>query len=312
MQLPFTTVDVFTTTPYVGNPLAIVRVPSSLRSTLTEEQRQKIAKEFNLSETTFIYEPELSTDSATVDFDIFTPLAHLTFAGHPTIGTAVYAATTPSVYPGIKQLKTLAGTIPFLYEEESGRASVEVPHAFRIHQKRLPHPFPAQEANTSGSNTVPLVSIVKGMAFNLVPLASIGALGLPNKGLLPVEECYRAEHLDRGSGWDVGYTGTFYYTELGPDPDDGGVRALRTRSIGSREDPGTGSASCALCCYLAVVARRTGADRVQRFHLTQGVEMGRRSDIYLSVKTTEDGEGIEGVELSGTAVRVMEGLLTIE
>ncbi|KAJ4986071.1 phenazine biosynthesis protein [Stagonosporopsis vannaccii] len=309
MQLPFTTVDVFTTTPYGGNPLAIVRVPSSFRSALTEEQRQKIAKEFNLSETTFIYDPEPGSNSETVDFDIFTPLAHLAFAGHPTIGTAIYAASTPSVYPNLSQLKTMAGTIPFSYEKRSGRASVEVPHAFRIHRQRLPHPFPGQETNGSGSVTVPLVSIVKGMAFNLVSLASVEALRLPNKGLLPVEECYRAEHLDQGSGWDVGYTGTFYYTELGPDPEDHHVRALRTRSIGSREDPGTGSASCALCCYLAV---RSGARGVQKFHLTQGVEMGRRCDIYVSVKTTDDGEGVKSVELSGTAVRVMEGVLTIE
>lgn len=312
MQLPFTTVDVFTTTPYVGNPLAIVRVPLPFRATLTEEQRQKIAREFNLSETTFIYEPDPDSSNSIVDFDIFTPLAHLAFAGHPTIGTAIYAASHPSVYPNVTQLRTLAGTIPFSYDEKSGRASVEVPHAFRIHQQRLPHPFCTQETNASGSDTVPLVSIVKGMAFNLVSLASVDALGLPKKGLLPVEECYRAEHLDQGSGWDVGYTGTFFYTDLGPDPEDGQVRALRTRSIGSREDPGTGSASCALCCYLAVVGRQRGADRIQRFHLTQGVEMGRRCDIYVSVRTTEDGNGVESVGLSGTAVSVMEGVLTIE
>lgn len=312
MHLLFITVDVFTSTPYVGNPLAIVRVPSSLRSTLTEEQKQKIAREFNLSETTFLYEPVSATNNATIDFDIFTPLAHLAFAGHPTIGTAIYAASNPSAYPGVKQLKTLAGTIPFAYDGIKRRVSVNVPHAFRIHQKRLPHPFPGTETNASGSDTVPLVSIVKGMAFNLVSVASVETLGLPNKGLLPIEECYRAEHLDQGSGWDFGYTGTFYYTELGPDPEDDQVRALRTRSIGTREDPGTGSASCALCSYLAVTAHRSGQDSVQKFHLTQGVEMGRRCDIYVCVQVTRDGDGIESVELSGSAVQVMEGSLTIE
>lgn len=312
MQLPFTTVDVFTTTPYIGNPLAIVRVPRTLRTTLTEAQKQKVAREFNLSETTFLHEPSPEADSGTVDFDIFTPLSRLAFAGHPTIGTALYAAMNPGAYPGIRQLKMRAGLIPFEFNEERGRVSVQVPHAFRVHEKRLPHPFPGKETSGGRSHTVPLVSIVRGMAFNLVLMRDVEALGLPNKGLLPVEECYLAEHLDQGSGWDVGYTGTFYYTELGPDPKDRDVKALRTRSIGTREDPGTGSASCALCCYLAIVTRKEGGPRKQKFHLTQGVEMGRRCDIYIDIMTTEDGEGIETVELSGTAVKVMEGTLQID
>ncbi|KAF2632368.1 phenazine biosynthesis-like protein [Macroventuria anomochaeta] len=314
MQLPFKTVDVFTTTPYIGNPLAIIRVPSSLRNILTEEQKQKIAREFNLSETTFLHEPVPGTEDGTADVDIFTPISRLAFAGHPTIGTAMYVSQHPEMYPGIKQLKMLAGTIPFTYSEHSGRVSVNVPHAFRIHRSRLAHPFPGKE-DGSGSATVPLVSIVKGMAFNLVSMRDVQALGLPTKGLLPVEECYKAEYLDRGSGWDVGYTGTFYYTDLGIEEGiegDAGVRKLRTRSIGTREDPGTGSASCALCCYLAIVARQSSAEQVQKFHLTQGVEMGRRCDIFITVQTTEDGKGIESVELSGTAVIVMKGSLTID
>ena len=275
---------------------------------MTEEQKQKIAREFNLSESVFLHDPTPSNNS-TADFDIFTPLSRMSFAGHPTIGTAVYVASNPSSYPGVKALQTVAGTIPLKYEEDTGRASVQVPHDFRIHEKRLAHPFSGAETNASASETVPLVSIVKGMAFNLVPMKDLGALGLPTKGLLPVEECYLAEHLDKDSGWDVGYTGTFHYTDVGEEE---GVRNLRTRSIGTREDPGTGSASCALCCYLAVVRRREGGERVQRFHLTQGVEMGRRCDIFVTVETTEDGQGIESVELSGTAVKVMEGTLTIE
>lgn len=315
MQLFFTTIDVFTTTPYVGNPLAIVRVPASVRNDLTEDQRQKIAREFNLSETTFLYEPDRNASDGTADFDIFTPMSRMSFAGHPTIGTAFYIASHAEKYSEIKQLRTVAGDIPFDYEEKSGRTSIQVPHSFHIHKARLPHPFPTKKTIASGNETVPLVSIVRGMAFNLVSLADLDALALPKTGLLPVEECYKAEYLDQGSGWDVGFTGTFYYTDLGLDPanenKDVSVRWLRTRSIGSREDPGTGSASCALCCYLAVVAHQAGAGQVQRFHLTQGMEMGRRCDIYVIVRTTEDGSGIETVELSGAAVMVMEGTLVI-
>lgn len=309
MQVPFTTVDVFSSTPYTGNPLAIVRVPSTLRTILTEQQKQKIAREFNLSETVFLHEP---TEHGTADFDIFTPLARMSFAGHPTIGTAVYVSQHPEAYAGVERLRALAGLVPFTYDAGEKRVKARVPHDFRVHEKRLAHPFPGKDTNASASVTVPLVSIVKGMAFNLVPMAGLEALGLPTKGLLPVEECYLAEHLDRGSGWDVGYTGTFYYVDLGVDPKDEGVRVLRTRSIGTREDPGTGSASCALCCYLAVEARKEGGPREQRFHITQGVEVGRKCDIFITVKMSEDGESVESVELCGTAARVMEGILTIE
>ena len=256
--------------------------------------------------------PAPGSNPDTAEFDIFTPLAHLAFAGHPTIGTAVYVASNASTYTGVKQLNTLAGTIAFQYSTETGRASVNVPHAFRIHQKRLAHPFPGPDTNTSGSDTVPLVSIVQGMAFNLVPFSSIEALGLPTQSLVSFEKSYKAEHLDPGSGWDKGYTGTYYYVDLGPDADLEGFTALRTRSIGTREDPGTGSAACALCSYLAVEKRRNGGERTHKYHLTQGVELGRRSDLYVEVTTTEDGEGVESVQLSGTAVKVMEGVLDVE
>jgi PhzF family phenazine biosynthesis protein len=55
MKLSFTTLDVFTTTPYLGNPLAVIRFPASLSKQLTDDQKQKIAREFNLSEVTFLH-----------------------------------------------------------------------------------------------------------------------------------------------------------------------------------------------------------------------------------------------------------------
>lgn len=74
------------------------------------------------------------------------------------------------------------------------------------------------------------------------------------------------------------------------------------------EDPGTGSASAALCCYLAVTE---GAKGTVNFQLTQGVEMGRQCDIFVYVQMKDDGQGIEQVRLSGTAVEVMSGVLNV-
>jgi predicted PhzF superfamily epimerase YddE/YHI9 len=301
MRLSFTTLDVFTTTRYLGNPLAVIRVPASLRPQLTEPQKQRIAREFNLSEVTFLHEP--AQDSDTADYDIFTPLARMSFAGHPTIGTAIYVVQHASAFPGVTKIKTVAGLIPFEYDQEFGRATVSLPHDVYTHQTRMTHPLDKTES-------VPIVSIVKGMAFGLCKLPDLEALGsMSGRPLIAPGTRYQKTLLDAGSGWDIGYTGTFYYVDLGPDSEDQDIRLLRTRSIPVYEDPGTGSASAALCCHLALTE---GSSGTKKFHLTQGVEMGRRCDIFVDVTIKEDGSGIEDVKLSGQAVEVMEGSLNVE
>jgi predicted PhzF superfamily epimerase YddE/YHI9 len=298
MRLEFTTVDVFTTTRYVGNPLSVVRVPASLRAQLSEDQKLKIAREFNLSEITFLHEP--AQGSNTADYDIFTPSSRMTFAGHPTIGTAIYVAQHAAAYPGITQLKTIAGTIPF--EFETGRATVSIPHDVYTHKAQLPHPV-------EETDSVPIVSIVKGMAFGLCKLPDLEALGHVSGPLIPAEIRYKQTFLDAGSGWDIGYTGSFYYVDMKRDPEDSGVRLLRTRMVSLMEDPGTGSASAALCSYLALTEKAEGT---ARFHLVQGVEMGRRCDIYVDVVMKEGGSEIKDVKLSGMAVEVMEGTVHVD
>lgn len=310
MQLHFTTLDVFTTTRFVGNPLAVVRVPSSLRSKITEEQKQKIATEFNLSEITFLHDVQPGEDFA--DYDIFTPRSRMSFAGHPTIGTAIWLAKHWAQYMEVKKIRTVAGEVPFIYNESNGTAEVGVPQDVYIHKTQLPHPLPGPETNATESGTVPLISIVKGMAFNLVPMKTLDALGAVKEGLLPVADVFKCEYLDKDSGWDVGYTGTFFYCDLGVDPEDKNRRLVRTRSIGSREDPGTGSASSALCAYLALQQDIGMGKGPFEFHLVQGVEIGRRCDMFVKITRKADGKGIEEVRLRGTAVEVMEGLVSID
>jgi predicted PhzF superfamily epimerase YddE/YHI9 len=194
-------------------------------------------------------------------------------------------------------LRTVAGVIPFTHEE--GKATVDIPHDVHIHHKKLVNPATNEE-------TVPIVSIVKGMAFGLAQLPDLDALGKMDGPLVPSIDRYKPSlFLDVNSGWDIGYTGTFYYVDLGSEGD---VRRLRTRSIPQHEDPGTGSASAALCCYIAI---QEGAKAVTKFHLMQGVEMGRQCDIFVGVRIGEDGK-VQGVELSGGAVEVMEGTLTVD
>src|SRR5437870_787836 len=81
MTRPFSQVDVFTTTPYAGNPVAVVLDSAGL----TTEQMQRFARWMNLSETTFVLPP--TEPGADYQVRIFTPATELPFAGHPTLGT---------------------------------------------------------------------------------------------------------------------------------------------------------------------------------------------------------------------------------
>ncbi|KAF2736197.1 Diaminopimelate epimerase-like protein, partial [Polyplosphaeria fusca] len=305
MKLPYTTLDVFTRTPFLGNPLAIIRLPHP--SSIPESQKQAIATEFNLSESVFLSPPD---ESGTALYEIFTARSRITFAGHPTIGTAHHISAHPALFPHTKRLRTAAGDVEFAFDARESVARVRVPHHVRVHNARLPHPFARGEGNPTDSASVPIVSIVKGMAFSLVACADLGALGRAPGSLVAYDKIYACEHLDAGSGWDVGLHGTFYFCDLGQDPEDKGRRLVRTRSISSREDPGTGSASSALCCWLGMKGVG-GEGREKRFHLVQGVEMGRRCDIFVDVVMEEGGEGVEEVRMSGGAVEVMEGVIEV-
>ena len=83
-SLNFATLDVFTSTQYEGNPLAVVRIPAVLRSAITQQQKQIMANEFNLSETVFLHEQK-DPNIPEWDIDIFTTNDELPFAGRESL-----------------------------------------------------------------------------------------------------------------------------------------------------------------------------------------------------------------------------------
>lgn len=311
-DLAFTTLDVFTTVRYEGNPLAIIRVPASLRPSLSQAQKQKIAKEFNLSEIVFLHEDKNS--SGTVEIDIFTAHAEVPFAGHPTIGTAYYLLSSSISSLGWKEkgkrqspeaLLTKSGRIPI--EKMVGKVGAFIPHNVHIHSATFPSSLTASPS--------PIVSIVKGMTFILVRLPSVEVLGTM-KGSLWERTYEVGELLDEG--WKEGIICTYFYVVLESDGDDGkGKREkleLRTRMFGSREDPATGSAASALTCWLSLQKGERAGEGIEElfeYVITQGVEMGKKSVIGVEVTRTGDGKGIEKVLLTGSAVEVMKGNLTV-
>ncbi|KAF5007277.1 hypothetical protein FDECE_6392 [Fusarium decemcellulare] len=308
MELPFVTLDVFTTTRYRGNPLAVVTIPADSPKP-SQEQKQAIAREFNLSETVFVHgiNPDApGSDVTRRVIDIFTTDVEVPFAGHPTIGSAV------SLIPqGVTTVVTKAGPIA-LAQVRPGRIQAAIPHNVRRHRRTLADlsaPAPGQLSPDPAIRRLelqaPLFSIVHGMTFALIDLPDLEHLAkvqtsgvdLPVNGLLDDD-------------WQNGILFKYYYVRTGQRVEDGvTVFSIRTRMMeATMEDPATGSAACALSSYLSL--QQHGLEiQTFRYEIDQGVEMGRESNIVVDV-TVADSK-IDSVKLSGTATPVMRGHVTI-
>jgi PhzF family phenazine biosynthesis protein len=319
-KFQFITTDVFTKSRYEGNPLGLVRLPKS--QTLSQEQKQNIAKEFNLSETVILHESEESYRKLEWTFDIFVTDREIPFAGHPTIGTICYlgrslqATGAGGVISGALNCK--AGKISWTYDTSSGVATAEIPHDHHLHSKShdvrdLQSQGMPKRVTDAFLNSAPNLSIVKGMTFCLVELSTLEALKAVEPGYKrPSNDGLTPEYL--GSGL-AGMFLFYLITDEGkPDATTGvQTRKIRTRMIlDNLEDPATGSASTALAVYLSRYhpKLRQPKQKVHKFEMTQGVEMGRKSVIGVQVDLNDDAK-VDKVLLSGTAVEVMEGSISV-
>jgi PhzF family phenazine biosynthesis protein len=316
LQLDFITLDVFTQVRYTGNPLAVVKIPHS--DGLTQQQKQLIAREFNYSETVILHENQEVADNPHWKIDIFLTNAEIPFAGHPIVGTACFLGKQLlDSAGGIDQVNgtliTKAGPVPFAYMRQSNAAQCEVPHDVHVHPKTLS----VEDAQNIGlPRTVyesfvrkpPFVSLVKGVTFALVQLPTVDVLAAVPSGLGLMKG---HNGLDKDWASEGSSVGFFFFVKDGHE--DGSTK-LRTRMLlGSLEDPATGSASCTLAAYLALQEPDNGTQGatqgVHEFHMVQGVEMGRRSEIGVEVIVEKDH--INKIILRGSAVSVMEGSLVV-
>ncbi|KAH8690942.1 hypothetical protein BGW36DRAFT_389640, partial [Talaromyces proteolyticus] len=323
----FATLDVFTKTLYAGNPLGVVFLPTS--STLSQDQKQRIAKEFNYSETIFVHPVDPTTPNQQ-KIDIFVPDAEIRFAGHPTIGAASWVTylgpqddAAVAAAAKVDTLVTKAGPIPISLRPEGDAVSALIPHDVRIHQKRFPaakllllHPSlqPHLAATLDGHGGFPVVSIVKGMAQIHVQLPSLEALAAVGPAVggeyVSDADVTKGGYLDEG--WGIRGLVVIYFHVRGVVDQDSGKQVIRTRMVlGVEEDPATGSAASGLAALLALDEGQKGAE--YEYSFVQGVEMGRRSDIGIRVVTQSDGSGsgIKEIELSGSAVKVFEGEMRV-
>jgi len=296
-MLEFHTLDVFTTQPFAGNPLAVVLGADGL----TPGQMQAMAREFALSETIFVARPDDPAHAARVR--IFTPASELPFAGHPTIGCAVLLAGTAQGagdFDATLVLEEAAGLVPVTVSRRGDVTEAEftapvIPHAA---PGAAPPALVAQALDLApddlgfGHHRVALWQ--GGVGYLYVPVASLDALARA----WPLEPHW-SDLMDR-----AGVDSAYLYT-----PGAGVDFQARLFGFGSGifEDPATGSAAAILAAQLR--ASRALPPGPQVFALAQGVEMGRPSQIWLTVEHGPDG--IEAVRIKGAAVAVSSGRIAV-
>ena len=290
MKLDYFVVDVFSETALQGNPLAVVMNTVGLAS----EQMQAIAREFNLSETTFVERrPAPLEQSQGVRVRIFTTQEELPFAGHPTLGTAsVLRRQAPeTVQQDTVTLALNVGAVPVRFAAEGLFGEMtqldpefgavldagEVTRLIGLAAGDLDPALPPQVVST-------------GTAFAIVALKSHQALARLNVSQR------------EATGWLRGRGARWFYV-LGPTGEETPAWRARMQFNGG-EDPATGSAAG---CAIAYLVQRGAVAAGKRLHLRQGVEMGRPSDLYLSAQYASPK--VSDVRVGGSTVLVAKGQL---
>lgn len=297
------TADVFTDTPFAGNQLAVFPDARGI----PEHLLQVVAREFNFSETTFVFPP--SDQAHTRRVRIFTPGAELPFAGHPTIGTAsVLAATGAIPLAGDRTrvvLEELVGPVPVTIHAANG-----VPTYAELSVAKLPEegpPPPPREALARALSLEP-DDLLDGDWAPRGWTCGVPYLFVPVRDRAAVAR----SRIDTDA-WERAIVGTWTSEILVFARD--GERAgsdlhgrMYAPALGVGEDPATGSAAAAMAGYLARRAPR--GDGTLRWRLEQGFEMKRPSilDIEADVRRGE----VTGVRVGGSTVLVCEGTMRIE
>jgi trans-2,3-dihydro-3-hydroxyanthranilate isomerase len=291
-RLPFVQVDVFTSVPLEGNQLAVFADGSSL----SDAEMQAIARETNLSETTFILPRDAATERERgVRVRIFTTTEELPFAGHPTLGTAMVLRNDAQRGNGSAEEVALdlnVGRIPVRFSTRDGLPFGTMTQRDPEFKKKHSREDVARASGLALSDIaddLPIQTVSTGNAFAIVPLKSLAVL----QNLSPTWANMKA-YLEQS---DAKF---FYFVSretLNPEA------KLQSRMIFyNGEDPATGSAA-GPCAAWAVQYGVVPAD--QQVLMEQGVEMKRRSRIFFSAG--RNGDRIVNVRVGGHVAEVARG-----
>jgi len=295
MSRHYFTLDVFTDQALSGNPLAVVLDSEGLDDTMM----QRIAGEFNLSETVFVFPPEDTSNRAKVR--IFTPRRELPFAGHPTIGTAVLLS---HLY-GLREdanlvLEENVGLVPCRVSGKS--ASFSVPKLPVRTEADLDLGLMAEtlglEEDDIGIEGHSYAPCNAGVPFPMLPLASLKAL----QSIKLNPSLLTQHNVPRGLEDEI-----VVYTKETLAKDADYQMRMFAPAMGIPEDPATGSAVAGFAGQ--IMACDKPSDGTHTFVIDQGIEMGRPSRIKLGMDV-QNGE-LKSVTISGDAVIISEGKLHI-
>src|SRR5882724_6501300 len=296
----FLQLDVFTRTPLTGNPLAIFTDARGL----SDQQMQAFAREMNLSETTFILprEPQVEAEEGK-RVRIFTVEEELPFAGHPTLGTALYLHSTAASGTDEIVLDLNVGKIGVRFSADSNHRSDRVAgDVFGEMRQRDPEFGPtlppdkfASVLGGDGSEIAaewPSQIVSTGLPFAIVPIRDAKTLA----NLKP--DLVRAGALLEGTG------ARFCYFI---SPERQGQLEVRARMFFyGGEDQATGSAAGCAASWMVQHGIANSDDQVL---IRQGVEIRRPSEMY--VRATRNGQRVTNVRVGGYAVEVLRGTVAL-
>ena len=289
-RYPFVQWDVFSSEKLRGNPLAVFTDARGL----ADGEMAAIARETNLSETTFIFPREAAVERERgVLVRIFTPREELPFAGHPTIGTAMALRAGRFANAAEIALELKIGKIPVAFRTENdGKVFAEMKQKDAEfgakHSREAVAPLVGLKVDDIEAD-LPAEAVSTGSAFVILPLKSLAAIRSLRMNYPGI-----SEYLAR-----TGHRNFYCVTRETEDP----KARLHARLVfAGGEDPATGSAAG---CAAAWMVRNGVAKSDELVLIEQGAEVHRPGQIF--VRATQQGEAIVNVRVGGHAVEVIRG-----
>nr|WP_321482529.1 PhzF family phenazine biosynthesis protein [uncultured Cohaesibacter sp.] len=299
------TLDVFTKDLFAGNPLAVVLDSDDL----SDDQMQKIAREFNFSETVFVCTPENKAHSACLR--IFTPTCELPFAGHPTVGTAVLLGLLR--FPDLESEQNCV----MLLEERVGRIRAKVKldsdgvgkAVFEVPQ--LSKPVASVSLGSKDEIAAALGLHIKDIGFeNHVPTAYSAGVPFAMVPIRDLEAMKRARPVMPSWSSAFGaheHNDAYLYTRETTCHDSSFHTRMFAPGMGIVEDPATGSAAAAFAGVICQFDKPGQGNH--KYRIEQGFEMERPSIIELAMEVAEGR--LTSETIGGRVVLVSEGKLYI-
>jgi trans-2,3-dihydro-3-hydroxyanthranilate isomerase len=287
-RFPFVQLDVFSSQPFEGNPLAVFLDGRGL----SDQEMQALAREMNLSETTFVLPRESSVERERgVRVRIFTVQEELPFAGHPTLGTAFQLRGSTGAHEIVLDLNV--GKVPVQFEEKPGQpvfgemTQVNPEFGEQHDREAVARASGLQDGDIDPS--LPIQTVSTGVPFTIVPLR-----GLDIMRNLRVDMRGSEEYLERSGG-------KFFYF-VSRQTVDPSARLHARMMFYNGEDPATGSAAG---CAAAWMVAHGVAQPEERVLIEQGVEMKRPSWIFVRASRRDDR--VVNVRVGGNVVEVLRG-----